>query len=237
MSRRVTLAVLSDSLGLPRATPAMVTPKQTWPVLLRAAGGVDVVDVVAGREAIAVEDVVHIGIGGATVHQLQSQLGYGTACAPNAVVVQCGIVDCAPRALRRWERDALARVPGGKRVAKLVENNARQLRAWRDVAFTPPEAFAAAVTAMRDKAQPAPLLWVGIAPASADYERAVPGIQARVQRYNALLSRVLGDRYVDVDGLLGVADGGLCADHHHLTAGGHAFVAQRVRSRLNEVLR
>lgn len=226
MSRAVVLGLLTDSLGLPRATPSLVHPKQTWPSLLRG-------DV---KDGVSVDDVVHIGIGGATVHQLSSQLAYALASAPDALVVQCGIVDCAPRALRRWERDALARVPGGKRVAKLVEQNARALRRLRDVAFTPPAAFSTAVRAMRDKAKPARLLWVGIAPASAEYERAVPGITARVRSYNGLLQAALGADYVDVDGLGAVDDGGLCADHHHLTVGGHAFVAERVRARLREVL-
>ena len=211
----LTVALLTDSLALPRREPERVALSDTWPALLRQQPGIG--------------DVVHIGIGGATVHQLLGQTGYARGCDPDVVVVQCGIVDCAPRTLKRWEKDQLSRLPGGRRVGKLIEKNARALRGARDIAFTPPARFAAAVVDVVEKAKPARVLWLAIAPASAAYERQVPGIGARVTQYNGLLRAALGDGFVD---LAQLPSTGLCSDHHHLAAAGHAFVLQQLMLKL-----
>jgi lysophospholipase L1-like esterase len=205
------IAALTDSLGLPRGGAEPTTARQTWPMLLRA----------------AVDDVVHIGIGGATVTQLSGQLPYALSSSPDLVIVQAGIVDCAPRALRLWERTALQQLPGGRRISRVIEKRARLLRRVRNIAFTAPDTFRETCAAMKTRAGASALWWVGIV--DAGDEAQVPGIRRRIAAYNDILRTTFADRFIDVSAM---PDSGVCADHHHLTSTGHAFVARTLLDRL-----
>lgn len=209
----VSIAALTDSLGLPRGGSEATPPRQTWPALL--------------RESVLVDDVTHVGIGGATVTQLAGQLSYAIAAVPDVLVVQCGIVDCAPRALRQWERQALQQVPGGRRVARAIEKRAVLLRRWRDIAFTSPSTFRDTCRTIVARAGASRPLWVGIV--DAGDEARVPGIRARIRSYNGILRDTVGTGFVDVGDM---PVDGVCADHHHLTAAGHAFVATKLLERI-----
>lgn len=206
-----TIAALTDSLGLPRGGAEPTTARQTWPTLLRA----------------AVDDVVHIGIGGATVTQLSGQLPYALASSPNLVIVQAGIVDCAPRALRLWERTALQQIPGGRRLSRVIEKRSRLLRRLRNIAFTAPDTFRDTCAAMKTRVGSGSIWWIGIV--DAGDEAQVPGIRRRIATYNDILRTTFAERFVDVSAMPAT---GVCADHHHLTSTGHAFVASTLLGRL-----
>ncbi len=210
----VIVSILSDSLGLPRGGAQPSARRQTWPAL-----------VTHGAE---IDDVLHIGIGGATVTQLAGQLSYALASSPAVLVVQCGIVDCAPRALRLWERTALQHMPGGRRLSRIIEKRARGLRRIRDIAFTAPEVFRRTCASVVDRADATQVLWIGIV--DAGDEAQVPGIRARIRAYNDILRATVAHRFVDVSSMPAE---GVCADHHHLTPVGHAFVADVVLARIS----
>src|SRR5688500_17972440 len=81
------ILIITDSLGLPRAVPEVCSYEQTWPFLLNNAG----------------YQIHQVSIGGATVSELYRQLEYHYLFLPDLVIVQSGIVDCAPRALGKFE--------------------------------------------------------------------------------------------------------------------------------------
>ena len=81
--------VISDSLGLPRENPdGIIYYENSWPYLL--------------KEKF---DVIHLGIGGASIDQLVSQAGYYRFANPDFVILQSGIVDCAPRTMTKKEKE------------------------------------------------------------------------------------------------------------------------------------
>ena len=81
------ILLLSDSIALPRVRPEKVTFEETYPNLLRQKGF----------------KIHQVSIGGATSTTLLSQLHYHIHFSPDIVILQVGIVDCAPRFANKYE--------------------------------------------------------------------------------------------------------------------------------------
>lgn len=79
--------ILTDSLSLPRVFPEKCKFEDTYPYLLRRMG----------------LHVHQVSIGGATSDTLVSQLHYHLPFNPKIIILQVGIVDCAPRFARKSE--------------------------------------------------------------------------------------------------------------------------------------
>ena len=87
---------LTDSLSLPRAYPGgQVKWEDIYVNLLR-------------REMPDLE-VIHVGIGAATITELLRLQNYYALVEPDIVVLHCGIVDCTPRALGEIELQEIGR--------------------------------------------------------------------------------------------------------------------------------
>ena len=89
---KIKILVFSDSLGLPRNTPQAVNWEETWVQLLSK-----------------IYCVEYCAIGGAKVSDLSRQISYYKIFNPDIVIVQSGIVDCAPRALTEFEKQIIER--------------------------------------------------------------------------------------------------------------------------------
>lgn len=80
--------ILSDSLALARTKPEICLYEDTYPAFLKK-----------GFE------VHQVSIGGATSADLLKQVHYHKSFNPDVVILQVGIVDCAPRFISRKELD------------------------------------------------------------------------------------------------------------------------------------
>lgn len=203
-----TVLILTDSLAFPRKEPETVIYEQTWVALLkRRFPGID---------------FVHCGRGGATIEDLFKHSAYyhGTI-KPDLVLVQSGIVDCAPRALSVIEQQVLQRLPIlGSMLLALVRKNAALLRRWRGISYTSLANYEAWVNAFENLYST--VHWIGILPADDEYESRLQGIDAAIKRYNGVLrcrNFISTDDFNSRD---------IMSDHHHLNARGHCRLAARL---------
>lgn len=197
--------ILTDSLAFPRSGPEIVGYEQTWVALL--------------KRRFPEIDFVHCGRGGATIEDLfKHSFYYHGTIKPSLVLVQSGIVDCAPRALTVIEQQVLQRLPIiGSTLLTLVRKNAARLRRWRSMSYTSLANYEAGVQAF-ERLYPN-VHWIGIMPADAEYESRVQGISTAVERYNCVLRR---RNYITTADF---SSRDIMSDHHHLNADGHRRLA------------
>lgn len=167
------LLILGDSLALPREKPEYCAFEDTWPQLLKATG----------------EYEIHqVSIGGATISDLHRQLHYHKLFNPDIVVVQVGIVDCAPRFASRFEIELLKRIPfvGAKILNLLNDPRVRNLRKKK---FTDLRSFKGLSHKLETFFINAPVYFLGIVPASLHYEEKLPYITENIEKYNAVFQQ------------------------------------------------
>ncbi len=208
------LLIFTDSLSLPRTSPEVVTHRETWPEMLRTEG----------------HEICLSAIGGATLKDLQKQLFYFQNDAYfDAVFVQSGIVDCAPRFVKKWELKILQSIPflGRKILSCLNKNWVRQAR---NITYHSPRKFSQSVRTFED-AFSCPVVFLGILPATEAYENTLPGITKNIDTYNQILSSA--KHFVSLNS---IAADCIMSDHHHLNQKGHHFVKEKVCEKLTECI-
>jgi lysophospholipase L1-like esterase len=204
------LLIFTDSLSLPRSHPEVVTHPETWPEMLRKEGF----------------EVCLSAIGGATLKDLEKQLFYFQKDRYfDAVIVQSGIVDCAPRFVKKWELKALQSIPmlGGKILSLLNKNGVRKAR---KITYNAPEAFLQSIRTFENSFT-CPVVFLGILPATEAYENTLPGITKNIDTYNQILSSA--KHFVSLNA---IPSEGIMSDHHHLNPKGHQFVKEKVCEKL-----
>ncbi|MFM7566056.1 MAG: SGNH/GDSL hydrolase family protein [Flavobacteriales bacterium] len=204
------LLLFTDSLSLPRNTPETCTHAETWPELLRQQG----------------HEVCLSAMGGATIKELYRQTFYfqhGTYF--DAVIVQAGIVDCAPRFAHQWETKGLQKIPRlGKSLLGLL--NTKNVRNFRKITYTKPREFASYVDKF-STAFPCPMYFIEILPALPAYENQLPGVGENIKKYNAILKP-----YAPI-GTMDFPSDGLMTDYHHMNAKGHRYLFEQITKQLN----
>ena len=219
VGRRETILIVTDSLGFPRPEPELLRYEDTYIARLR-------------RE-FPEYDIVHYGQGGATIGRLFGNMSYfrGTL-SPRYCFIQSGIVDCAPRAMTEVELQIVKRIPIlGAAIGKLIQKNAKAIRRARKLQYTPLAQYAAFVDRF-DALFPA-VWWIGIAPAGADYESYLLGIDKQIKIYNEVLEKRNYIKCGDFD------ESDIMSDHHHLNSNGHRKIFERISSiiRQNDSIR
>src|SRR5680860_398442 len=151
--------LLTDSLSLPRAySGGQVRWEDTWVSLL--------------RQALPEVQFIHVGIGAATITELLRLQDYYALSYPNIVILQCGIVDCAPRALGKLE----VRIIKKLHLFRLVKPFITLLRKYRGLTYTNASVFEQALLKFKDKFPAVPFVAVGILPGCDEYDAIVPGV-------------------------------------------------------------
>ncbi len=205
-----TVLILTDSLAFPRSEPEFVPYEKTWITLL--------------KRKFPEIDFVHCGRGGASIADLfkHSTYFHGTV-QPALVLVQSGVVDCAPRALTVVEQQVLKRLPLiGPLILALVKRYAALLRRWRKMSYTPLVDYEAWVETYERLFSN--VYWIEILPASLEYEMHLQGISAAIHRYNEVLRRrkcIPTSDFTSKD---------IMSDYHHLNIYGHQRLAVRLIS-------
>ncbi|HUS00530.1 MAG TPA: SGNH/GDSL hydrolase family protein [Chitinophagaceae bacterium] len=207
------ILVLTDSLGLSRNSNGnLVRYEKTWVNLLKA------------------DFIIHqVSIGGATITDIVNQMDYHSQFQPDIVIVQSGIVDCAPRAFTKTERMIFSAVPlVNKLFNKISANYGRQIRNFRQKTYTPPRIFEGSINKIRDFFFPVPVYFLGIVPAMEDYEKQVKGIKNKIDLYNNIIKK--SANYISLEE---ITIDRLMPDWHHLNESGNEYVYRKILQEIN----
>ncbi|MFN4234155.1 MAG: hypothetical protein ACK4IK_05055 [Bacteroidia bacterium] len=166
--------IITDSLGLPRDFPENVNYSKTWPKLLSRSF-----------------EIYQISKWGATIEDLYNQVVYSKSFNPDIVIIQAGIVDCAPRALSKLESDIINKFKIFSFVfSKLINKKSIYfLRKYRNINYTSISKFEEFIIKLNNEFNN--LIWIPIIPACKDYESLVPNISININKYNNLLNQEL----------------------------------------------
>lgn len=210
---RQRILVVTDSLGFPRHEPEILRYEDTYIAQLKA--------------RYPHFDFIHQGYGGATIRELLQHTSYfERTLDPILVIMQSGVVDCAPRALTRVEQYAVANLPILKRLlVPLVKRYSPLLRRLRKITYTSPASFAVHVDQFEKRFNN--VVWLGIVPSTPEWEKRVIGIGTQIELFNAILAR---HRFIPTDNL-GEQD--MMSDHHHPNASGHRKIFERLQAHID----
>lgn len=210
------IQILSDSLALPREIPQKVYYEETYPAKLSKD-----------------YTVAQYSKGAGTIKELFDQTFYYKMFCPDVVILQSGIVDCAPRPFTQFEEHFFTLnffTKGCKAILKRLTKS--WLRTLRKVAWTPPKKFRLYCEQFKKAYPNIPILAIGILPPRAEYEKQAKGISKRIHEYNGILMDVFGENYIDTSDM---PDDGIMSDHHHMTSIGHQFVYDKIAERLSKL--
>jgi lysophospholipase L1-like esterase len=205
------ILILADSPSLPRLHPEICEYEDTWPYLLK------------------MDFLVHqVSIGGATISDLVRQMEYHKMVKPDFIILQCGIVDCAPRALSLFELELVKRIWGLRSILlPFIKRNNKWIRKVRKATNTDPFLFKKELTKLLALNSKTKFLGVGILQANSEYEEIVPGISVHVAQYNKILVDALGKNFISLDQL---DRSGIMSDHIHLNKAGQLAVFNKIAS-------
>lgn len=210
------ILILTDSLGLPREhNNDIIQATQTWPSLLSKKF-----------------DVCHLGIGGATIDILTNQAAYHRFFYPNIIIVQSGIVDCAPRTLTRREKNLIENLPFvGRFIYPIIKRYNKQIRKWRNAKLSTEELYRSNVKKIISLFDGKPVYFIGILPASKEYEKIVPGITKSIITFNNILKQEAKGNYINMDT---ISQSDILGCHHHLSISGNEYLYKKIIDKLNK---
>jgi hypothetical protein len=180
------------------------------------------------RAARPDDDLILAAMGGATIEELLLRVNYYVNVDPDVVVLHCGIVDCAPRALRKWELQVASRL----KLYRAIRPLTHALRKYRRIRYTNPGAFSRALEQITLKFSGRPVLAVGILPGGPAYDAQVPGVSRSIAEYNGILAR--HTTFIDTSDF---PRDGIVDDFVHLNADGHRVMSERLGAALDQVRR
>jgi hypothetical protein len=201
------ILILTDSLGLPRNKPEFCSFEDTWPVLLRS------------NE----RNIHQVSIGAATSLVLLKQITYQKAFNPDLVILQVGIVDCAPRFMSNKELDLTGALGAfGKGIRFLF--NRKWIKRFRNISYINEVDFKCNILKMKHSFD-CPIVALGILPASSEYEKILPGVTNKINSYNTILEQTF-ESFLNSNKILDC--NGIMTDHHHLNKDGHYFLFKKI---------
>lgn len=207
------IILFTDSLALPRKIPEVTYYEDTYPYLLRNDF-----------------EVFQFSKGGARIVDLLEQVFYYQQYKPDCVIIQSGIVDCAPRAFSWNEELFMQSNICGKAIRKLLSLTitTKKLRNFRQKSWTDIVLYERCCKKFKDLFPNIPVYAISIVPASDEYERKVPGINNKINRYNDMLRKAFGG----VISLHDIPFTYIMSDGHHLNKLGHKYVYERIMEQI-----
>lgn len=205
--------VLTDSLALPRYKPEICKYEDTWPNLLRN------------------NYIVHqVSIGAATSDILLKQVNYHKLFNPDIVILQVGIVDCAPRFMSRLVLDITYQFG---LLGKFLRNffNRKWIRRRFNISYVNQKKFRFYINRIQAGFD-CPLIALTIIPASDLYEGILPGVKKRIDLYNKILKEEI-KFIIETDNILKV--NGVMTDHHHINKNGHEYIYSEIEKLIDSI--
>ena len=200
LSKTLKILIFTDSLGLPGDRESCaVSYEETYVSML--------------KNKYPFIDFIHYGQGGATIKAIQRASVYFKSSEPFLTIVQCGIVDCAPRALKPKEKYIINKLPFSKFLINQIKKNSASIRKYRNINLTSLDTYKKNVDILENTFKD--LLWIQILKAPDFYEKKVPNINKNIEMYNNVLKerKSLDTSKFDKSYLI--------SDGHHLSPKGH----------------
>lgn len=217
MSKKFKILIFSDSLALPRAVDnAWTHYEETWPFLLKS--------------RLPNVDIAHCGIGSSITSDLIYQFRYWKAHCPDLVIVQAGLVDCVPRALKKSELAILKSFVPGRVLSMIIKKHTVRLRKIRKISYTDIQEFERNVIKFKNEFEN--ILWLSICSDDARGNK-LPGYLSQINRYNKVILENLNDNYIDLS-MLNLND--FVDDGFHLSNAGHDKIAKLLIDRITKVM-
>jgi hypothetical protein len=213
MKEKYKVLVITDSLGLPRLAPERVTYEETYFAKLE----------------VKYPDwkLVPMMYGGADLPTLYHHAAfYYKSIRPAKIIIQSGIVDCAPRAFTRIEYKMINSVGIIKSLYNSrFKSTIKKAAKARGLTSTSEQDFELFARKMLEAFPEASIYWNGILPASEGYEKLLPGVTKNIIRYNNIIGNVIGNGYIDHSDF---STKGIMSDYHHLNAFGHDAIFNKL---------
>ena len=208
---------ITDSLGLPTLNPEPVLVDESWPYLLTS----ELLSI-ANSSISFYYHCLHGLTTDAVVDHLQGVLG---AYAPDMVIIQVGIVDCYPRALKKNELALLSRLPLLNKIfQRLIKKYYRQLVARRNIHYVDIEKFESNSYRIFNYYKNIEIAVIPIAPPSDAFVVKNPKVLDSISKYNSVLQRVYGQFFLgEMYNTKSISDLFL-SDNYHLSVVGNRHV-------------
>ena len=203
MTKRI--LIITDSLSLPRDHPEIVSYEETYTYLL--------------KKKYSDFEIIQFGHGGATIKTLFEQASYLKMMAADIIILQAGIVDCAPRSLTKFEIDLINRIPFiSKLIYQVVNKYSTKLRKSRNITYSTETNFKLNLIKLKNTFPNSNFYCLGILLANANYEVKVPNISNNIKIYNQILKTVFNKNFIDTSS---IDNKGIMSDNIHLNQMGH----------------
>ena len=195
-----TILILTDSVALPREA-AKTTWEDTYIFKL--------------KEHFKDFQIINVSIGGASIVDIKNQIFYYKMLNPEIVILQCGIVDAAPRAFGRIEMAIIKKT----HLFRLTKPFVSIFRKYRKHHYCDLKNFHLHLKTMKRELKTNQFYSIGILPASLDYEKNLPGVKKSIDKYNAILQKE-----TIFFSTAKIPQKGIMKDHHHVNKIGLNYI-------------
>jgi len=209
--------IITDSLGLPRLNPENLSGKDCWTHRI--------------THEKSDYDVYLFSRGGLSSKELVKNINiYFKSYEPEIIIIQLGIVDCAPRALRFSERKIISSIPILRTlIKKTISLFRKEIVKFRKITYVTEKEFLRNLLTFKEEFSDSKIYVVPIAPATPEYEEYSPGVTENINRFNAILDKI----FITIDPYDSVYTFDiLMSDYHHLNRKGQDLVFQKVKALL-----
>lgn len=237
-ARELLMRVYGDSLSLPRANDG-IPHRHSWAEL--------VTDGLRARNPKLAVSLYNRSGGGLTISALHERYlhdcSYFGTPQHQLLVIQCGIVDCAPRPIPATVRSLIGKLPGRARapiISALHHLRPSLLKAGLSWRLTPPGRFSKVLSQWLAHAasQHSRVFVVNIAPTVPTIASHSPGLEQNIAAYNSLIATAVKQAPARTAVLINIHDvitrkGNVAtwvsaADGHHITSEGNQLYAELV---------
>lgn len=215
------LLIVTDSLGAPRCEPATVSYEETWvyPVKKHFEG-----------QGYDVFCITYNGLhAGELLSLAETKL---TLYHADIAILQCGLVDCAPRVMTEREMLVVRLLHIQKPVKFLAHKYHAALSKWRNISLYTVEQFderIAKTVRILKSGKKCIVVQVPIAPACNGYLAKSPLIATNIKKFNAVLEKNSDSYLKNFENFSADdADPLFMDDFHHLNTRGHKILADIV---------
>lgn len=204
------ILILTSSEGMPRDFPEKVDYNETWIGLL--------------RKKYKDSEILQTSIGGGTTYDLLGQADYLKMFHPDIVFIETGLVDCAPRTLRKGEDAILSRILGG-RLKRFVSKHELFFLKTRNITFVNEIDFESNLNKLKHIFRKSQVFAIGILPINENYERFVPGIIKKRNLYDEIIKKCFNENYIDISIM---PEDCIMSDYQHFTVSGHKVIYNKI---------
>jgi lysophospholipase L1-like esterase len=219
--------IITDSLGSPRCTPEYCSDEHSWTYQLCD----------KFTERAYFRPIISPSLDSS---QLKNKVSNYLKAYENVtiIVLQIGIVDCYPRALKKNELSLVIRLPSmlSKFIHKMVKRHYSFLVKHRNIQYVSVDEFRVNITEFKHEFPDAKFVVVPIAPASTTWERKNFRVGSAIKEYNEVLKDIFDDGLIDDCYPEDHKNDIFMSDQHHLNELGAKLVLDSVSKKIKPLL-